>query len=185
MPYLGRVAEEAHTDGIPMLRHMLLEFGDDRSAFTAETQYMLGDSLLVAPVLSPDGVAEVYVPEGTWTSLLDGSTVTGPRWVNQVHGLDSLPVLVRPGTVLPIGAVTDRPDYDWTDGVTLRAFELADGDRREVVVPSSTDGAATTFVVRREGDRLLAEGPADVAWRLQVADLVVDSADGRAELSLD
>ncbi|MBN9328108.1 MAG: alpha-xylosidase, partial [Cellulomonas sp.] len=183
MPYLGRVAEEAHTDGIPMLRHMLLEFGDDRSAFTAETQYMLGDSLLVAPVLSPDGVAEVYVPEGTWTSLLDGSTVTGPRWVNQVHGLDSLPVLVRPGTVLPIGAVTDRPDYDWTDGVTLRAFELADGDRREVVVPSSTDGAATTFVVRREGDRLLAEGPADFAWRLQVADLVVDSADGRAELS--
>ncbi|CAL8970297.1 Alpha-xylosidase [Cellulomonas sp. T2.31MG-18] len=185
MPYLGRVAEEAHTDGIPMLRHMLLEFGDDRSAFTAETQYMLGDSLLVAPVLSPDGVAEVYVPEGTWTSLLDGSTVTGPRWVNQVHGLDSLPVLVRPGTVLPVGAVTDRPDYDWADGVTLRAFELADGDRREVVVPSSTGGAATTFVVRREGDRLLAEGPADVAWRLQVADLVVDAADGRAELPLD
>ncbi|OZB88467.1 MAG: alpha-xylosidase [Microbacterium sp. 14-71-5] len=185
MPYLGRVAEEAHTDGIPMLRHMLLEFGDDRSAFTAETQYMLGDSLLVAPVLSPDGVAEVYVPEGTWTSLLDGSTVTGPRWVNQVHGLESLPVLVRPGTVLPVGAVTDRPDYDWADGVTLRAFELADGDRREVVVPSSTGGAATTFVVRREGDRLVAEGPADLAWRLQVADLVVDAADGRAELSLD
>lgn len=185
MPYLGRVAEEAHTDGIPMLRHMLLEFGDDRSAFTAETQYMLGDSLLVAPVLSPDGVAEVYVPEGTWTSLLDGSTVTGPRWVNQVHGLDSLPVLVRPGTVLPVGAVTDRPDYDWADGVTLRAFELADGDRREVVVPSSTGGAATTFVVRREGDRLLAEGPADVAWRLQAGDQVVDAADGRAELPLD
>ncbi|WP_263729788.1 alpha-xylosidase [Cellulomonas sp. SG140] len=185
MPYLGRVAEEAHTDGVPMLRHMLLEFGDDRSAFTAETQYMLGDSLLVAPVLSPDGVAEVYVPEGTWTSLLDGSTVTGPRWVNQVHGLDSLPVLVRPGTVLPVGAVTDRPDYDWADGVTLRAFELADGDRREVVVPSSTGGATTTFVVRREGDRLLAEGPADVPFRLQAADQVVDAVGGRAELSLD
>lgn len=184
MPYLGRVAEEAHTDGIPMLRHMLLEFGDDRSAFTAETQYMLGDSLLVAPIFSPDGVAEVYVPEGTWTSLLDGSTVTGPRWVNQVHGLDSLPVLVRPGTVLPVGAVTDRPDYDWADGVTLRAFELADGDRREVVVPSSTGGATTTFVVRRDGDRLLAEGPADVAWRLQAADQVVDAVGGRAELSL-
>lgn len=185
MPYLGRVAEEAHTDGIPMLRHMLLEFGDDRSAFTAETQYMLGDSLLVAPVLSPDGVAEVYVPEGTWTSLLDGSTVTGPRWVNQVHGLDSLPVLVRPGTVLPVGAVTDRPDYDWADGVTLRAFELADGDRREVVVPSSTGGAPTTFVVHRDGDRLLAEGPVDVAWRLQAGDQVVDAVGGSAELSLD
>ncbi len=184
MPYLGRAAEEAHTDGVPMLRHMLLEFGDDRSALTAETQYMLGDSLLVAPVFSPDGVAEVYVPEGTWTSLLDGTTVTGPRWVSQVHAVDSLPVLVRPGTVLPIGATTSRPDYDWVDGITLRAFELADGQECEVVVPSSTGGAATAFVVRREGGRLLARGPADVAWRLQAGDDVVGAAGGRAELAL-
>lgn len=184
MPYLGRVAEEAHTDGIPMLRHMLLEFGDDRAALTADTQYLLGDALLVAPVFDAGGEVDVYVPEGTWTSLLDGSTLTGPRWVHQVHATDSLPVLVRPGTVLPVGAVTSRPDYDWADGVTLTAFELADGDRREVVVPSSSGGAATTFVVRREGDALVATGPADVAWHLRAGDRTVAAAGGVARVAL-
>jgi alpha-D-xyloside xylohydrolase len=181
MPYLAATAEAAHTDGLPVLRHLLLEFGDDRSALNADTQYMLGDSVLVAPVLDADGQVDVYVPDGVWTSLLDGSTVTGPRWVHQVHSTGSLPVLVRPGSVLPWGNQTSRPDYDWADGVTLRAFELADGDRREVVVADGGDG--TLFVVERAGDRLVATGPAS-PWRLQSGDVVVDAVDGHAELTL-
>ena len=184
MPYLAATAETAHTDGVPVVRHLLLEFGDDRSALNADTQYMLGDSLLVAPVLDADGHVDVYVPEGVWTSLLDGSTVTGPRWVHQVHATDSLPVLVRPGTVLPWGNQISRPDYTWADGVTLRAFELADGERREVVVPEVRAGAATRFVVERIGDRLVASGPTTSVWRLQSGDDLVDAVDGHAELPL-
>ena len=183
MPYLGRVADEARTDGLPMLRHLMLEFPDDRSALHVDTQYMLGDALLVAPVLDPDGDVDVYVPEGTWTSLLDGSTVTGPRWVRQRHATDSLPVLVRPGTVLPLGADVTRPDYDWAHGVTLAAYGLADGDEREVVVPSSS-GGATTFTVRRDGDRLRASGPAEFPWRLRAGATTVDAQRGTATLTL-
>ncbi|MCG2801962.1 MAG: alpha-xylosidase [Cellulomonas sp.] len=184
MPYLVRVADEAHTDGTPVLRHMLLEFGDDRSALAAENQYMLGDSLLVAPVFDADGEVDVYVPEGTWTSLLDGSTLTGPRWVHQVHATDSLPVLVRPGTVLPLGAQTGRPDYDWADGVTLTAFGLVDGDEREVLIPGRDGHEEARFTVRRTGDRLRAEGPAATAWSLAAGDSVVPAVDGAAELDL-
>ena len=183
MPYLGRVADEARTDGLPMLRHLMLEFPDDRSALHVDTQYMLGDALLVVPVLDPDGDVDVYVPEGTWTSLLDGSTVTGPRWVRQRHATDSLPVLVRPGTVLPLGADVTRPDYDWAHGVTLAAYGLADGDEREVVVPSSS-GGATTFTVRRDGDRLRASGPAEFPWRLRAGATTVDAQRGTATLTL-
>ncbi len=184
MPYLAATAEAAHTDGVPVVRHLLLEFGDDRSALNADTQYMLGDSLLVAPVLDADGHVDVYVPAGVWTSLLDGSTVTGPRWVHQEHATDSLPVLVRPGTVLPWGNQTSRPDYAWADGVTLRAFELADGDRREVIVPAADGRDATSFVVERTGDRLVASGPTAKPWRLQSGEVLVDAVDGRAELTL-
>ena len=53
--------------------------------------------------------------------------VNGPAWVQQTHGFDSLPLLVRQGAVIPVGAVDDRPDYDWADGVELRWFEPADG----------------------------------------------------------
>ena len=67
MPYLGRVAEEAHTDGVPMMRPLVLELPHDRAGYTADTQYLLGDALLVAPVFRADGRAEDYVTERPWT----------------------------------------------------------------------------------------------------------------------
>ena len=169
MPYLGRVAEEAHTDGVPMMRPLVLELPHDRAGYTADTQYLLGDALLVAPVFRADGRVEYYVPEGTWTRLVqpdDGpalsETVTGPRWVTETHGYDSVPLRVRPGTVLPFGADDSRPDYDWSDGVTLRCFELPEGYDRVTRVPGhdakgSIDGVgATTFRVRRQGGSIIA-----------------------------
>jgi alpha-D-xyloside xylohydrolase len=164
MPYLGRLGEEAHEQGLPVMRPMVLEFPDDPSAATVDTQYMLGEHVLVAPVFSATGDVDVYVPEGVWTSLLTGETVTGPRWVREQHGFDSLPVYVRPGAVLPVGSRSDRPDYDWADGVTLRLFELADGHR------SVTQVGAATFVVSRTGDEVLVEARGtDAPWSVEVA----------------
>jgi alpha-D-xyloside xylohydrolase len=163
---------------------MLLEFPDDLSARHAETQYMLGDSILVAPVMSADGQVDVYVPEGTWTSLLDGSKVTGPRWVRQRHAMDSLPVLVRPGTVLPLGRDTQRPDYPWARGVTLKVFELSDAVPQAVLIPGFGADPASRFSVRRAGGRLEAEGPKDFSWRLAHGDRVIAAVDGSAVLEL-
>ncbi|CAM3708127.1 alpha-xylosidase [Isoptericola cucumis] len=156
MPYLGAAAEQATGDGTPIMRAMALEFPADRGTFPVDTQYMLGDALLVAPVFTADGTVEYYVPEGTWTRLLDGATthealVTGPRWVTETHGFDSLPLLVRPGTVLPVGARADRPDYAWADGVTLRCVELPAGYDAVTRVPGG-DGAPASFHVRRTGE---------------------------------
>ncbi|MDR2252312.1 MAG: alpha-xylosidase [Bifidobacteriaceae bacterium] len=184
MPYLARTAEEAHTEGWPMLRHMLIEFPDDVSARHVDTQYMLGPSLLVAPVLEPSGRVQVYLPEGVWTSLLDGSQWIGPRWVAETHQPDSLPLFVRPGTVLPLGRGGRSPEYDWADGVTLRVFELRPGASREVLVPGRGGAAAARFAVAREGDRLVAQGPADRPWRLAAHDAVVDARAGAAVLAL-
>jgi alpha-D-xyloside xylohydrolase len=184
MPYLARIAEEAHSHGWPVLRHMLLEFADDLSARHADTQYMLGDSVLVAPVMRADGRVDVYVPEGVWTSLLDGSKVAGPGWVSQEHAADSLPVLVRPGTVLPLGRGGDRPDYAWAEDVTLSVFELPDGESRAVVIPAPDGGPAAEFEVSRTGPDLIARGPSSKSWRLAAGDRVVQAVDGKAELSL-
>jgi len=157
MPYLARLAGEAHEQGIPMMRPMLLEFPRDRAAATIDTQYMLGDALLVAPVFSATGDVEFYVPEGTWTHLLTGARVSGPRWLTERHALDSLPLLVRPGTVLPVGARGDRPDYDYADGVRLDLYEIADGHHSRTAIPALGGGTAATFTVSRTGDRVLIE----------------------------
>ncbi|WP_308492877.1 alpha-xylosidase [Microbacterium terrisoli] len=183
MPYLTAVAEQAHTEGIPMMRPLVLEFPDDRSGFDADTQYMLGDALMVAPVFRADGSVEYYLPEGQWSSLLDGTVTDGRRWRTETHGYDSLPLRVRPGTVLPWGAVDTRPDYEWADGVTLRCFALPDGYDRVTVVPGF-EGADTTFRVRRTGDVITAtSADARAPWALQVADRRAE-ASGAGELSL-
>ncbi len=178
MPYLGRLGEEAHAAGTPVMRPMVLEFPHDRGTYGVDTQYMLGDSLLVAPVFDAGGSVEYYVPEGTWTRLLGGddgagaasATVTGPRWVTETHGYDTLPLLVRPGTVLPVGARTDRPDYAWAEGVTLRCVGLPDGYDAVTSVPGG-QGAPATFRVRREGSTVVViTDDAPGGWNVQVGD---------------
>lgn len=62
-PYLLKMAQETHETGVPMMRAMVLEFPDDPTCEDIDTQYMLGDDLLVAPVFREDGVARFYVPD--------------------------------------------------------------------------------------------------------------------------
>ena len=71
MPYLFHAAMQAHEHGTPMMRSMLLEFPDDPTCAHLDLQYMLGDSLLVAPVFSHDGSVSYYVPAGRWTNLIE------------------------------------------------------------------------------------------------------------------
>jgi alpha-D-xyloside xylohydrolase len=151
MPYLYNAACQAHEDGTPMMRGMILEFPDDPGCDYLDLQYMLGDSLLVAPVFSYDNIVNYYVPAGRWTSLLNGKVVEGPRWVREEHDFMSLPLMVRPNSIIAVGNHNDRPDYDYAEGVTLRVYELEDGKQISAEIPSVTGEIQTTFEVSRAG----------------------------------
>ncbi|MFO1339921.1 MAG: alpha-xylosidase [Burkholderiaceae bacterium] len=170
MPGLYAQAIEACETGVPVMRSMVLEHPDDPACATLDRQYRLGDALLVAPVFTDSGEVEFYLPEGTWTHLLDGQARAGGRWYRERHGFDSLPLYVAPGTVLPWGADDERPDYDYADGVTLRVFALADGASAGFAVASPQGHVAARGVVVREGGQYTAtvtEG-ALRRWRLEV-----------------
>ena len=171
MPYLYRTALQAHAEGVPMMRAMVLEFPDDPACTHLERQYMLGDDLLVAPVFGAAGEVAYYVPEGTWTHLLTGAEVTGPRWHTERHGFMSLPVLARPGAVIPVGAVADRPDYDYADGVTLQVYQLPEGAARSVTVPvADPRRQPASFTVSRDRGVIRAEAAAPAGrWQLLLA----------------
>ncbi|RKN41294.1 alpha-xylosidase [Streptomyces hoynatensis] len=154
MPYLFRAAQQAGESGSPVMRAMLLEFPDDPACHTLDRQYMLGEDLLVAPVFTEDGTVEYYVPEGTWTHLLTGEQVRGPGWRRERFGFDSLPLLARPGSVLPFGADEERPEYAWARDVTLRVHALADGAEVITRVPAPEGGTAATFRTRRTGSEI-------------------------------
>lgn len=169
MPYLFQKACEAHTQGIPMMRAMFLEFPDDPGCDTLDRQYMLGEALLVAPVFSPDGVVDYYLPAGRWTNLLSGQMVEGGRWVREQHGFLSLPLMVRPNTVLPMGDVDNRPDYDYADGVTFHVFELADGAEVHTTVPDMQGRPAMVLHTRRGGEQVFFRAEGDTRnWQVVI-----------------
>ena len=147
MPYLYQVGVDAARTGVPVMRPMLLEFPDDPAVAYLDRQYMLGSDILVAPVFSASGEVEFYLPEGTWTSLITGEKVHGGRWVRETHGFTSLPLYARPGAVIPWGARTDRPDYDYLDGLELRVFEGGSGTADVTV--TTPDGRSETLTVDR------------------------------------
>jgi alpha-D-xyloside xylohydrolase len=188
MPYLFAAAVTAHREGIPVMRPMALEFPDDPACAHLERQYMLGGDLLVAPVFCAEGDVAYYVPAGRWTDLLRGTVVEGPRWIREQHGFDSVPVLVRPGAVIAMGARDDRPDYDYAAAVTLRVYEPRDGAQVTVSVPTTTGDDGAVFAMTRRGRELRLERTGPPAhWRVLAAGALVEleASAARAIIELD
>ena len=151
MPYLYQMSVEAHTKGIPMMRPMLLEFPDDRTAPFADTQYMLGDSILVAPIMNPNCIGEYYLPEGLWTDWFTGETVQGGGWHKGEYDYFTLPLFVRENTILVLGSHDDRPDYDYEENPEIRIFGLRDGATASADVVSQTGEHKFTITATRSG----------------------------------
>ncbi len=170
MPYLWGTAVQAHTLGLPTMRAMMLEFPDDPACDYLDRQYMLGDSLLVAPIFRQDGVVDYYLPHGRWTHFLTGEVVEGGGWRREAYDFFSLPLWVRPNSIIPVGDNKTRPDYDFADGVTFHLFGLDEGTAVSVSIPTLTGDVDMILHVRREGEMLhiQAEGatkPWKVLWR--------------------
>ncbi|MCI0579348.1 MAG: alpha-xylosidase [Chloroflexi bacterium] len=180
MPYPYAQALAARDRGIPLMRAMLLEFPDDPACDFLDRQYMLGESLLVAPVFSPDGAVVYYLPAGRWTNFLTGEVKVGPGWMRETHGMMTLPLLVRPNSMIAVGSHEERPDYEYSDGVTLQVYELADGEYAAVVIPSITGDVEVTFAVKRVGRQITVERQGMARrWQLLLAGIEsVRSAEG-------
>ena len=151
MPYLYRQAVRAHQEGIPMMRPMFLEFPGDRTCETLDRQYMLGDSLLVAPVFKESGEVEYYLPEGTWYNLLTEAQAEGGRWHKERFDYFSLPLMLRPGTILPVGAHTERPDYAFYEGVKLLVYLPEDHGKAQTEVTDQSGNVVMRVYAEREG----------------------------------
>jgi alpha-D-xyloside xylohydrolase len=154
MPYLFAAAAEASREGVPMMRAMMLEFSQDPACAFLDRQYMLGPSLLVAPVFREDGAVSYYLPPGRWTSLISGQAVDGGAWRTETHGYMSLPVMVRPGAIIAMGNNASRPDYDYGDGVVYHAFEVAAGSRSAASLVSTEGREEATLSIHRDDELL-------------------------------
>jgi len=134
MPYIFASAVEASATGTPMMRAMMLEFPGDEACSYVDRQYMLGPDLLVAPVFSAEGDVSYYLPAGRWTKLLTHEAVEGGRWMREKHGYLSMPLLARQGSIIPVGSIDSKPDYDYAEGLTFNVFEPIEGEEASAAV---------------------------------------------------
>ncbi|MDD2973291.1 MAG: alpha-xylosidase [Lachnospiraceae bacterium] len=186
MPYLYRMAVESHEEGTPMLRPMILEFPGERACDTLDKQYMLGDALLTAPVFKESGEVDYYLPKGEWVNLLTREVITGGEWKKEKHDYFSLPLLVRPDTILPIGKNHEKPDYDYTDGVTFALSQITDG---ATVVTELVDASGCIIAkaeAKRDGNTIIIKvnGCKDWSCCMINGDGIVEMEDNQAVITL-
>ncbi|MBO7223416.1 MAG: alpha-xylosidase [Kiritimatiellae bacterium] len=148
LPYLLAQAKYTSETGVPMLRTMPLEFTSDPACAYLDRQYMLGESLLVAPVFREDGVAEYYLPKGRWTHLLTGEVVEGGAWFSNQYDYFSLPLFVRENSIIAFNDTATKSIYDYRDNVVLRVYELADGTTASAKVYGQTGDCELDVMVK-------------------------------------
>lgn len=178
MPYLFAAAVYAHKEGIPTMRAMLLEFPKDKMCQYLDRQYMLGDSLLVAPVFNEEGIAEYYLPDdgGVWTDFFTGEKKEGGKWYRTQCGYQEIPLWVRPNAIVAVGATEDTAVYDYAEQVTLRVYE-PDGVSSAVVYDADANESAR-INVRLESNVLTIEADTQKPFSVELVNRSVQSVTG-------
>ncbi|MFJ9117221.1 TIM-barrel domain-containing protein [Streptomyces sp. NPDC102394] len=131
VPYTYGLAQEANRTGVPIVRPTYLEYPDEAKAYeTAGSEYFYGSDVLVAPVTKPGTTATttVWFPPGRWTDYFTGKTYQGGTTQDITTGLDTMPVFLKAGAILPTRThdVTDNDRNPLTD-VTLTVAPGASG----------------------------------------------------------
>jgi alpha-D-xyloside xylohydrolase len=153
MPYLYRLACETAQSGVPMMRAMILEFDQDETCAFLDRQYMLGDALLVAPIFNADGIATYYLPDGKWTNILTGETLSGGKWQREKHGYMTFPLLARQNSIIALGRDNETM-YDYTKNIEFHIFALHENETAKAIIYDTKGEYSASLQAALSGSRL-------------------------------
>ncbi|GMG16776.1 unnamed protein product [Phytophthora fragariaefolia] len=102
LPYIYTLGYHAHSEGLPIARPLLMEFPTDAATYSINNQFMLGNALLVTPVVNQGATSVTgYYPAGVWYNIFDYSKITSTGGsVTTTVTLYDMPVHIRGGTIL-------------------------------------------------------------------------------------
>jgi alpha-glucosidase (family GH31 glycosyl hydrolase) len=101
IPYLYTYVWRAHSESLPILRPLYLEYPDLPAAYRHSHEYFVGEEMLVAPVVDPSGNETIYLPPGEWIGFFTGQRYAGDHSFSAHYAVDDTPVFVREGAVIP------------------------------------------------------------------------------------
>ena len=162
MPYIYTAARQAYDTGVSICRPLYYDSPENNNAYLFEDEYMFGDDILVAPVVTPtadDGKASrrTWLPEGKWYDVCRNQVVDGNRVFTDSYTQEEIPYFYRAGAVIvnypPMLNLNTRPDR-----VILKVVPGADGETSFYEDEGDTEGyktgAYTMTRLRHEKDML-------------------------------
>src|SRR6185369_17111001 len=123
LPYLYTALEEAHRTGVPPFRPLLLNYQDDPNTYNLDDEFMVGDDLLLAPIMKPDVTRRlVYLPAGSWYDYWTNKKYTGGTMISVDASLDIVPMFVRGGAMIPVGPSLNYVGEKPVDPITFNIY---------------------------------------------------------------
>ena len=128
LPYLYSAAWETHTTGIPLIRSLGLAYPQDQAAWNTVDAYLFGPDLLAAPIYQRLATERsVYLPQGAWWNFWTGKQVAGGQAHTVAVDLETMPIFVRAGAILPTGPVRQHAMEQSSEPIRLTVYPGANG----------------------------------------------------------
>jgi alpha-glucosidase len=123
IPYLYSTQYQQYKTGLPMMRALVMQNQQDENTYEIGDQYMLGDNLMVCPVTTKGAVTRtVYLPKGNWFDYWTGKKYAGKQYVHVLAPLDTIPLFVKAGGIIPMQPEMKYFGEKKADLITLDIF---------------------------------------------------------------
>jgi alpha-glucosidase (family GH31 glycosyl hydrolase) len=128
LPYLYSAVRECTRTGMPVIRALWLHNPDDPMAVARDDEYLWGRDVLVAPVVEQGAISRsVYLPKGTWHDFWTGERTEGGKEIVREVDLETMPLFVRAGAILPLGPVKQYSGEKVDEPLSITIYPGADG----------------------------------------------------------
>lgn len=123
LPYIYSTAWRVTNQGYTLMRPLVMDFPADETAREIGDQYMFGPSILVNPVTEPGAATRrLYLPQGTWYNFWTGHATSGGKFITTAAPLETQPLYVRGGSIVPMGPVMQYTGQKPEDPIELRIY---------------------------------------------------------------
>jgi alpha-D-xyloside xylohydrolase len=127
MPYIYSLAWRVTNEGYTIMRPLVFDYQSDSTLFDIKDQFLFGPALMINPVTSAGATSRsVTLPTGTWYDFWTGATKEGGNKVTMDAPLSSIPILVKAGSILPMGPMIQYATES-TDPLEIRIYKGKDG----------------------------------------------------------
>jgi alpha-D-xyloside xylohydrolase len=141
IPYLYSAFARYHNEGIPPLRALVMDYPDDLNTWKLDSQYMMGDLLMVAPLFAGQSKRSVYLPKGDWYDFWTHEKYNGGQTIEIAKGVEQIPVFVKGNSLLPLAQPVEYVTPETCFKLTVHVF----GQKPERFTLYEDDGVSYDF----------------------------------------